>query len=411
MENKADSRINIARYISWAALIIIGVIFIARIRNTMMLFGLAMLIAYLLRPVVDFFSGLTFPWTVKKIPRFYSILLVYILLASFITILAFILIPNATEQISNVIQSMPKIIESAQDSLDNIGSLFKNLQIPAEISKRVDEFFSSLTMRIGSFIEAMFKFFYNVLLSLISGVLFVLLSLLLAFFILSGEDKLMKNFYSLIPTDYQDDIKILLDEINSIFGKFIRGTSILIFIYGSITYVMFQAVIYVMQLGLSPDNFPFYKYALIASVVAGIFSFVPYAGCTLIVIISMILAFIQNPSPGYMTTIGLIALITNQLVDTFIKPKILGEALGVPTLFILFSIFAAGEIWGAWGLFIGIPLGVMLIPIIRFYHKRFLAYDLHNEVLAELEAVSDKSTEKITAIKENNPSPEPVENS
>jgi predicted PurR-regulated permease PerM len=390
MKNKNRLRPEWGRYIGWAALIALGIVFMAKIYHTLMLFGLALLIAYLLHPLVTFISRMKIPWSGKKIPRYYSIILVYLLLASLITILGFILIPNATEQIANVIQSMPGIISDAQKTLDNIGGRFESLQVPPEISKRLDEFLSSLTSKIGNFIEAMFIFLYNFLLSLISGVLLVMLSLLIAFFMLSGEDKLKKNFYSLIPTDYQDDIKVLLKEINSIFGKFIRGTTILIFIYGALTYTMFQLVIFIMQFIFTPEAFPMYRFALIASVVAGILSFIPYVGCILIVLVAIILAMIQHSVSGYVITIGLIAFVTNQMVDTLIKPKILGKALGVPTIFVLFSIFAAGEMWGAWGLLIGIPLGVMLIPIIKFYHKRFLAYDLHKEVEEDIKMITEE---------------------
>jgi predicted PurR-regulated permease PerM len=403
-ENDVNLNTNWGRYIGWAVLITLGIIFIAKIYHTLLLFGLALLIAYILHPLVTLFSKIKLPWSAKRLPRFYSILLVYFLLASFITILGLILIPNATEQVTNVIQSMPGMISDAQVMLDEMGVRFERFQVPPEIAKRVDEFFASLTSKIGNFIEAMFIFLYNFLLSLISGVLLVMLSLLIAFFILTGEDKLKKHFYSLIPTDYQDDIKSLLGEINSIFGKFIRGTTILVFIYGAITYIMFQAVIFILQLAFSPAGFPIYRFALIASVVAGILSFIPYAGCFLIVLVSMILAIIQNSSPVYVITIGLIAFVTNQMVDTFIKPKILGKALGVPTIFVLFSIFAAGEMWGAWGLLIGIPLGVMLIPIIKFYHKRFLAYDLHKEVMQDIKKIeSEKNGRETQEIEVQNP--------
>lgn len=388
-ENKnqdARTRIHWDRFVIWAILAIITVVFLVKIYRTLMAFGMAFMLAYLLYPLVFFVSRSTLSFFKKKIPWFASIIIVYTLLFAFLVVSGIIFIPMTIDQIADIVQDTPelagKVQVSFQTFMDKIEVNYKQLNVPPDIEEKIRGFVAGGTAKIGNTVLILFKTLGNLIVEIIQWVFFILVAMIIAMFILNNIEDIKVRFYSWIPPNYQDDIRDLLSEINKIFGGYIRGYSILCFANGFLTYILTVIVLGIFNNlpGLS-GHFPQFKYNLIVSVIAGITYFIPYLGAVLALVLGVILAFLQVPTLGYVLVIGIVVAVTNQLVDRFLAPKILGDALGVSDLFIVFAGFAGGEILGVWGMIFGIPAAVMIQSILRYLHKRFLAFPVSEEIL------------------------------
>ena len=387
-------KIHWGRFAIWAVLVVIAVVLLVKIYHTILAFGLAGLMAYILSPAVRFFAAMNIPFTKKKIPWVASIIIVYVLLAAIAITSSIILIPMAIDQMAAIIEDTPVLIGKIQDSLKSMELKYKTLHIPKEVENGANEFISASISRVGSSLGGVFKSIWELLRNVFSGMVLIIFCLVIALFMLANVEDMMKKFYSYIPPDYQDDVRDLLQEINDIFGGYVRGYSILCIVNGSLTYLTLFTVIMILRAipGFSP-GFPVFSYTLVACIVAGATYFIPYLGCSMAVVVGMALAFLQYPSFAYVITIGLIILLTNQFVDRFITPKILGDALGVSTLFIVFAAFAGGELMGVWGMILGIPVAVMIQSILRFIYKRFLAFPVSEEILAPSHPPTSSSME------------------
>lgn len=376
-------KIHWGRFAIWAVLVVIAVILLVKIYHTILAFGLAGLMAYILSPAVRFFAAMNIPFTKRKIPWIASIIIVYFLLTSIIIASGIILIPMAINQVAGIIEDTPVLVGKIHDSMKNMESKYKTLKIPKEVENGANEFINVSISKVGNSLGVIFKSIWILLKNVFSGILLIIFCLIIALFMLANVEDMMKQFYSYIPPDYQDDVKDLLQEINDIFGSYVRGYSILCIVNGTLTYFTLVAVILILRLvpGFR-EGFPVFNYTLVACIVAGATYFIPYLGCSLAVVVGMALAFLQLPTFGYVITVGMIILLTNQFVDRFITPKILGDALGVSTLFIVFAAFAGGELLGVWGMIVGIPAAVMIQSILRFIYKRFLAFPVSEEILA-----------------------------
>jgi len=386
-------KIHWGRFAIWMILAIIAIFFLVRIYHTLLAFGLAFLIAYLLLPAVRFFSGLNIPLINKKIPWFVSIIIVYILLFALILSAGIVLIPMDIDQVKDIIRDTPVLVGKIQTSIDSIIKKYERLHISPQIEQRFNEFIDGSIAKMGNALGTIFKSIGNVLWAVFSSVLLIAFSMIIAMFVLVNINNMKVSLYSFIPPAYQDDIRDLLVEINSIFGSYVRGYSILCVVNGVLTYITLTIIIWILRL-FFPD-FPVFNYTLVVSVVAGATYFIPYLGCSLAVLVGMTLAFLQYPSLSYVFVIGLIALLTNQFVDRFITPKILGHALGVSTLFVVFAAFAGGELLGVWGMIVGIPAAVMIQSILRFVYKRFLAFPVSEEILAPVSAGPTRIQSKV----------------
>lgn len=376
------------RFTIWAILIVVAVVFLIKIYHTLLAFAMAFMIAYLLYPLVSFVSKFQIPVLKKKMPWFASIIIVYTLLFAILVVAGIILVPLTIDQIGDIVQDTPELVGKVQVSfqsfMDKIEVHYKKLNVPPDIEQKVKEFVASSTAKIGNSVLVLFKTLGNLILEVIQWVFFILVALIIAMFVLNNIEDIKSRFYTWIPPAYQDDIRDLLSDINKIFGGYIRGYSILCFINGVLTYIITVALLGLLNHipGLA-GNFPQFKYNLIVSAIAGVTYFIPYLGAVLALALGVILALLQVPSLGYILVIGIVVSMTNQLVDRFAAPKILGDALGVSDLFIVFAGFAGGEILGVWGMIFGIPAAVMIQSILRYLHKRFLAFPISEEVAGE----------------------------
>lgn len=376
-------KIHWGRFAVWAAVIAITLIFLTRIYHTLLIFGTGFLVAYLLSPAVKFFSNIQISRSGKKISWMASIIIVYVLLFALCTVAIVVLLPLAIDQVRNIVQDTPQLVGKAQAMLSRLQIRYEKMNISPEVEARLMDFINTSIARLGNTMGIVFKSIGKILGDIVWAFIFVIFALIIAMFTLANIESLKRQFYSYIPPNYQDDIRDLLVEINDIFGAYVRGYSVLCVINGCLTYAMLFVVLWILRLNPGfTDSFPIFGYALVVSVIAGITYFIPYIGCSSAVIVAMALAFLQVPTFVYVITVGLTALLTNQFVDRFITPKILGDALGVSTLFIVFAAFAGAEILGVWGMILGIPSAVMLQSIMRFIYKRFLAFPVSEKILA-----------------------------
>lgn len=370
-ENK--SRFPWGRFVGWAVLALLALWFFSKIYTTLSVFFMALLIAYLIHPLAHFVSCFNIPVINRKIPWFPSILIVYLLLLTILVLTIVILIPSAVDQVKNIIEELPRQAVKLDATINTWKASYERFDIPLEFKNRIDQSITEGITKIGDILGRLFQAISSVLITIISWLLFLIISSVISFFVLSNLENLKKSFYSIIPKKYDQDVRELISEINNIFGRYVRGFSVASIINGVLTSITLFIVVWIFRTAGYGESFPFFKYTLVTSVVAGLTYFIPYLGCTLSVVVGLSLAYLQNPSVAYIFTIGLTVLLTNQFVDTVVRTQILGNYMGVSPVFVAFSAIAGGEIMGVWGLLVGIPIGVMLVSIIRFVFRRFLS--------------------------------------
>ncbi|MCD6310567.1 MAG: AI-2E family transporter, partial [Candidatus Eremiobacteraeota bacterium] len=128
--------------------------------------------------------------------------------------------------------------------------------------------------------------------------------------------------------------------------------------------------IFLMVIGLF--NRP-YDYALSMSIVAAVTYPIPYLGIAVSGLLGGILAYFQSENWGYTLAIFLIIIIVNNLIDQFMRPKIMSDVLHMNPVFIMFAAFAGAELMGLLGMIIGIPMAAMIMAILTYIYKKFLA--------------------------------------
>ena len=114
-------------------------------------------------------------------------------------------------------------------------------------------------------------------------------------------------------------------------------------------------------------------YAVLWAVLAFVFSYVPYIGLTLASVPPIILAFAEH-GLGTAVIAGIGVLVINLSIENLVEPAVVGRGLHLSPLFVFVSFFFWGWILGAAGVFLSMPITVILVLVLDSYDQtRWLA--------------------------------------
>ena len=174
--------------------------------------------------------------------------------------------------------------------------------------------------------------------------------------------------------------ELVLEEISFVdkmFGGFIEGKLVDSAIIGVLCYI-----------GCLIFKFP---NALLVSAIVGVTNVIPFFGPFLGAIPALLLILIESPIKALW--FGVFVLGLQQLDGNVIGPKILGDATGVSSFWVLFSILLFGGLWGLVGMIVAVPLFAVLYDIIRRLVFRGLRNKGCDAVLEEYQTVRQEEKE------------------
>jgi predicted PurR-regulated permease PerM len=218
---------------------------------------------------------------------------------------------------------------------------------------------------IGDFVGQGAQWLINGLKSVVSGgaALFNFLSLLIitpvvAFYILVDWDRMIAEIDSWLPLDHRDSLRKLAREMNDALAGFIRGQSIV---------CLFLGLWYSIGLTLIGLDFGFLIGAL-----GGFLSFVPYVGSMTALVLSLGVALVQGWPSLELFFFALAVVGVGQFLEgNVLSPKLVGESIGLHPVWLMFALLAFGQLFGFLGLLIAVPtaaaIGVVSRHLIALY--------------------------------------------
>ncbi len=261
---------------------------------------------------------------------------------------------------------MPQLIQSIKTLTENIPNYIVSLEKYAttnlnklDVLKNIDFDISSLIQQSISYIGNLINMFVSNLLNFTFGItnFFVnlFLGMIIAIYILLGKEKLVRQFKKLIYAFFSErTCKNILDVLsltNYKFSRFILGQSTDGIILGTTFFIVFSLV-----------KIP---YTLIISIMIPIFNFIPIFGTYVGVIISAFIIVMVKPSSVILFLF--LIIIIQQLDGKFVYPMVVGNSLGLSSLWILLAIIVGGNLFGILGMILGIPLVSVMYDLLSQY--------------------------------------------
>ncbi|MCQ2979131.1 MAG: AI-2E family transporter [Clostridia bacterium] len=329
-------------------------IFFSAIWKVIMPFALGAFIAFILHSAVNFieidFANLFTKGRPNKVIRCVSVTIVYVIAISLICLAGVYLVPAIQESIIEFKNNLPANIDKAQTLLQSTGLdldfKINDVNFGEEITKAITDFITkegaviNLLGNIADFTSA-----------LING----LLGIIISFYILVDKENLgayiKKVILSFVDKVKADKFFDFCNNVTKTFDKFIVGKVIDSIIIGMLSYIGF------LILGI--------KYRLIFAVIIGLTNIIPYVGPFMGAIPVGILVFLYKPALTIPVLIFIFAL--QQFDGSILGPKVLGDAIGVKPIAVIFAILVGGAIGGILGMFLAVPTYVVIADLVNKY--------------------------------------------
>ena len=224
---------------------------------------------------------------------------------------------------------------------------------------------------IGDFVTQGAHVLLNVVRSLASGGFAILnfFSLLVvtpvvAFYILVDWEKMIAAIDSWLPRDHRDTLRALAAETNAAVAGFLRGQSLV---------ALFLGVWYGLGLSLIGLDFGF-----LIGVMGGVLSFVPYVGSLTTLVLSLIFGLVQGWPKLNLFFLALGIVGTGQFLEGYvISPTLVGKSIGLHPVWLMFALFAFGELFGFTGLLVAVPTAAALGVVARHLLQLYLSSPLY----------------------------------
>ncbi|SCY40469.1 AI-2E family transporter [Alkaliphilus peptidifermentans] len=324
-------------------------------------------VAYLLSPGVRWlekrlFNRIQFISKRSKLHRLLSILTMYIILISSITMLIVFVAPQIGNNISDIVRRVPEYITSSNELISKWTEEIETYS-QIDVSEHVNTKINDVFRKMGDSLEGILNNLAVSILSITSGLLNFVLGLILSFYMLMDRESFKKGIEKILRVFLSDTavekVKVFGREVDDLFAKFIVGKSLDSFIIACLCFVGLKIM------GI--------RYALLLSVIIGVTNMIPYFGPFIGAVPATIITFFDSPLKALWILIFILAL--QQFDGLILGPKILGDSVGVSPFWIIFSITVGGKLFGLIGMFLGVPV----IAIIRLVINRAIDRQLERK--------------------------------
>jgi len=108
------------------------------------------------------------------------------------------------------------------------------------------------------------------------------------------------------------------------------------------------------------------RYALLFGALAGLLSVIPVIGPLVLWVSVGLVAYLTGSPPVWaaLASVGSLVVL-NQVFDSIITPRLMGEAVGVHPLWIIFALMVGGHLLGLVGMLIAVPAAATAQIVLR----------------------------------------------
>ncbi len=331
---------------TWTVLLILFSVYcLYEIRKTVLIFVMALLLSSLMGPIAAFVDR----FHSQRIPRAFSIGVLYLLLLTLLGAGLYTVGSRAVEEASALAGTIPKYAQNPQ--------LLNEIPLPAWLEDYRHQLAEFVRTQFQEHAEELMSAVTSAgkgLLSALTNIVYVILIPILSFFFLKDSESLRSLITMQFPAGFSrafiDDV---WSDVHVLLVEFMRAMVLLCFA----TFAIFAVAMGVMGV----------PYALLLSVVAGVFEFVPVAGpLSAAVTILAVAAFAGYPHLGW---IVVFLIVYRLFLDYVLQPYLMGHGVELPPLAIIFGVLAGEQIGGVLGMFLSIPALATLRVLYVQYRK------------------------------------------
>ncbi|CDE14421.1 putative uncharacterized protein [Clostridium sp. CAG:470] len=289
---------------------------------------------------------------VKKRARGLSVIATYIIFILIIIIIINCIFPILKESVVELVSNIPGYYETLVSKYKELpeDSVLKNDIIKDKMIE-----LSNIDMKQFLSInnEKIIEYVKNII-NIFSGIFDVFVSIIVSVYILLQRTTIMRFLRrfarAMFKKNTYEAVNKYFTKANEVFFTFISSQLLDAVIVGILTTVA-MLIIKV-------------KYAPLIGFTIGLFNMIPYIGAIVAVGIGILITFITGGF-GKAIAMAIVVIILQQIDANIINPKIIGVSLEVSPLLVIFSVTVGGAYFGIMGMFLGVPIAVVIKTILN----------------------------------------------
>ncbi len=312
-------------------------------------------IAYVVNILMSFYEKFYFPKSTKKVAtvtrRPVCMTLSFISLLVIVALVVYLVVPKFVDCIKLLTAQIPPFFENV------ISSKFFIKYIPESIYSKIASIdFSQMLSKgfqlIASGIGDVTNILVSAVSSVVSGIFTAFISIIFAIYILIAKDKLVAQSYRLIHAylpKFEKRVTYVISVFNESFKKYIVGQATEAVILGVLC-----------TIGMLIFRFP---YAGMIGALVGFTALLPVVGSYIGAGVGAFMMLTDSPLKALLFLVFIIVL--QQLEGNLIYPKVVGDTVGLPALWVLAAVVVGGALFGVVGMLVGVPLMAGIYRLVR----------------------------------------------
>lgn len=296
--------------------------------------------------------------------RLTAIILTFVAFVLVVTMVVLLLIPQIGSTIETLIPRIVEFVESIEGTLNQfLGENPQLMQFIYENTGMETIDWGTLAQRllgvIGDSLSAIFSSAISAIGSLTGAIVDFVVAMVFCLYCLFRKETLARQgrkiLYAFLPEHWADEIIRVLRLTNVTFSNFLSGQCLEVCILGC----LFAVAMSIFKMPYIP----------LISVLIAVTAFIPVVGAFIGCILGAFFILVDD----FFLAIGFVVmfLILQQIENNVIYPRVVGSSIGLPGMWVLFSVMIGGELFGVAGMFLMIPMTSVIYTLLgEIVHDR-----------------------------------------
>ncbi|MBR5004087.1 MAG: AI-2E family transporter [Erysipelotrichaceae bacterium] len=326
--------------------------FMSKVVEVMMPFIIGFSVAFLLHPTMILIERKLLKnskmkqTTKRKISAGLALVLAILVVAGFL----FLIFPSITD---SIVKLSTQIGDYAMNAEVMIQDVIKTYPQTADFLTWLFDVGEDTLIELVNYLKNTIPTILDYSIKVVGLVFDFVMGLIIALYILCDRERfyiqIKKVAYTLFSEPVVKQMRDLAKLSSRMFNSFIVGKIVDSLIIGIICYV-----------GMSLIGFDF---ALLISFIVGCTNVIPVFGPFIGAVPGFVILLIVNPLDSLWFLVFIFAL--QQFDGNILGPLILGDSMGIPTLYVMFAILVGGGFFGVPGMFLGVPIFSIIYVVVK----------------------------------------------
>jgi predicted PurR-regulated permease PerM len=316
-------------------------------RRVLLIFAFAILFAYLIDPIVQFLQRHSLFFKNLRGPHVIEAYLAFLIL---IVLAGHMFAPSRVGIDGRLFRTVPAMLDGLSS-----GEIATKIGDKYGWSAAQEQRLKAILVRHREGIQ---KFLLDAERSASRALVVLVLVPILAIFFLADGGHMVDAFLQAISTEGNHEmIRATADDLNVMLKRYIRAKVIL----GGLSLIAYSVAMFVLR----------FPHAIALGVLGGVLEFIPVAGWMVSAALIVAVGLLTHSHWIWMAALlGVWRL----AMDYFISPRVVGQNLEIHPLMVIFAVMVGGEIGGIVGIYLSIPLMV----VIRVIWRRWISSTARN---------------------------------